>query len=58
MARYFFNGKDGQTTLDAEEVELHKIEAVRAQAVIATGAMLEDHGAEFWKEGLAHVGDG
>ena len=50
MARYYFNIKDGQTTLDTDGVELADMDAVRKQAVIATGTMLHDHGAEFWKD--------
>ncbi len=50
MPRYFFNVKDGQTMLDTDGVELADMDAVRKQAVIATGTMLSDHGAEFWKD--------
>ncbi len=42
MPRYFFNLKDGRTTLDHEGTELPDIQTARREAVRFTGEVLRD----------------
>jgi hypothetical protein len=51
MPRYFFNVVDGREFPDPEGTELAGPEEAREQAVISAGAMLKEHGREFWNHG-------
>jgi hypothetical protein len=51
VPRYFFNVHDGKDFPDNEGSELAGPEEAREQAIVVAGAMLKDHGAEFWNHG-------
>ena len=48
MPRYFFHVFDGKAFPDDEGTVLPDLEAVRAEAVKASGAMIRDH-HDFWR---------
>ena len=49
MPRYFFNLKDGRTSLDDEGTELADIDAARREAVTYAGSTLRDGaGDSLW----------
>jgi hypothetical protein len=50
MPRYFFNIQDGQDIPDNTGTVCADPVEARAQAVIATGALLRDLGARFWPD--------
>lgn len=55
MPLYFFNFKDGELSLDDQGTELPHVDAARAEAVIASGQMIHDHGVKFWKDRDWHM---
>jgi hypothetical protein len=50
MPRYFFNIHDGQDIPDDTGTVCADATEARTQAVIASGALLRDWGAQFWKD--------
>jgi hypothetical protein len=46
--RYFFNVHDGKDIIDDEGLELPDLEAVRKEAIRASGGIIKDGGPEFW----------
>jgi hypothetical protein len=46
MSRYYFHVKDGSTTLDADGVELHSLQAARNMAIESSGEVLKDGASE------------
>ena len=50
MPRYFFHVRDGKDLPDTEGSELPDLNAVRTEALKASGEMLRDNkgGADFW----------
>jgi hypothetical protein len=49
MPRYFFNIHDGQDIPDDTGTVCADATEARTQAVIASGALLRDWGAQFWQ---------
>ena len=48
MPRYYFHVVNGEFIPDSEGVECVDEDAVKAEAVRITGAMIEDQGIELW----------
>ena len=51
MPRYYFNIHDGKDLPDDEGIELAGPDEAREQAVASAGAMLKEHGRQFWNHG-------
>lgn len=49
MPRYFFHIDDGVSIPDIEGTELPDLATARAEAVKASGAILEDFDGDFWQ---------
>ena len=57
MPRYYFNIKDGYTSLDEVGVELADVDAARREAVTFSGEVLRDGAGErLWKASLGSFG--
>jgi hypothetical protein len=50
MPRYHFRVEGDQPPVDGDYFELPDIETARSQAVILTGAMLQEVDGDFWQE--------
>ena len=59
MPRYFFHVQDGQDIPDDTGTVCADPQDARAQAVMASGALLKDLGARFWRDAswAMHVTD-
>ena len=51
MAQYYFHIIDGQFWPDREGTECKDLNEVKAQAVRAAGAMLQEQGGQLWRTG-------
>ena len=55
MSRYFFHVVNGQFIPDPTGTECDSSEQVRARAVEAAGAMIQEQGYHLWKTGSWHM---